>query len=498
MSRRAVLSLIAAACLAIVGPGQASAEPPATGTALDEIFPDGLPFPFERVIERLRAEAGPDAVRSALIPLGRSVQRHAAAPDYFGSPRIVVAVSGDRARGPEMARLADRLYLGYVPAAAVIEAISYDEAAGRFEFQEIVGYGIDDAARTGAADRSICLRCHQGEGPIFARPLWSETNANPAVAARLEALGPTFRGVPVRQAIDEPGAFDASTDRAARIAVANRIWAEGCPDAGCRAETFAAALRFGLNGARAGWTAAEAGASGLDERARELWPDGLAIVSPDLPNRDPAAMLAADDPGSLLETTGALNPETPRPMLVPWRPDAGAFAAAAREIAAMLSPGDFEWLDALLRSRRAEGQRIALGCTVSKAAAGADQESRFECSGGDSRIKGFLRADGTGRIDRLTVRGSDAPARTQVRWRNVDGAARIDAVGAAPRLPDGARVDSLVLAGAEMSLEVMDDFSPVAAALQSGAEEGGPFGPGPFRRRALLMLVADVVGGENG
>ena len=494
MRRCTALALFAAAWLAMAG-----AAPAAAGrTALDEVFPDGLPFPFERVLERLRAEAGLDAVRTALIPLGRSLQRHSAAPDYFGSPRIVVAVSGDHAEGPGLPRLADRLYLGYVPAAAIVEAISYDEAAGRFEFQEVVGYGLDRAWRTGTAERSICLRCHQGEGPIFARPLWSETNANPAVAARLDALGPDFHGAPVRQPIDELDAFDASIDRAARISVANRLWAEGCPDAECRAALFVAALRFGLNGARPDWRGGQS-ARGFDARAATLWPDGLAVVSPDLPNRDPAGMLAAADPGSLLDTTGPLNPETPRERIALWRAGAEGFDAAAREIAAMLSPGDFAWLDVLMQSRDAPGRPLSLACTAGTASLGGDVETRFECGDGANRIEGFLRPGGGGRIDRLTIGGADAPARIAVRMV-LDGTAfRMEAVGPTPRLPDGARIGPLTLSGSEMRLAVVDDLTPVAAALQARAREGSTaLASGPFRRRALLMLVAEILGGENG
>jgi hypothetical protein len=66
-------------------------------------------------------------------------------------------------------------------------------------------------------------------------------------------------------------------------------------------------------------------------------------------------------------------------------------------------------------------------------------------------------------------------------------------------LPDGARIGPVTLAGTEMHVETVDDFSPAAAALRATAEAGSAaFGSGPFRRRALLMLVAEAVGGENG
>ena len=231
----------------VTGPDPGPDRPPVGRPLLDELFPDGLPFPFEAVLARLRAAAGEEHVATALIPLGRSLQRYAASPDYFASPRIVVAVTGDTAAGPAAPRLADRLFLGYQPAAEVIEAISYNPAAGRFEFQEIVGYTAEGAAPA-PAERAVCVACHQGQGPIFPRPLWTETNANPAVAARLAPLGPSFHGAPVSQTVDALDALDAATDRAARIALANRLWAEACPDASCRAALLIAAIRVGLTG----------------------------------------------------------------------------------------------------------------------------------------------------------------------------------------------------------------------------------------------------------
>ena len=121
-----------------------------------------------------RPRSSPSAARcSATLPI----------PTISPRPRLVVAVTGDRAAGPGSPRLADRLFLGYQPAADAIEAISYNEAAGRFEFQDLVGYS--KGARPEPAERRVCLACHQGGGPIFARPLWSETNANPAIADRL-------------------------------------------------------------------------------------------------------------------------------------------------------------------------------------------------------------------------------------------------------------------------------------------------------------------------
>ena len=349
-------------------------RPPPT-RLLAAVFPDGLPYPFETLLDRLRARVGAENVATALIPLGRSLQRFAAAPDYFTSPRIVVAVTGDAAAGPGDARVADRLFLGYQPAADVIEVIAYDEATGAFDFDEVVGYS-GGAAPTPAEPR-VCFACHQSRTPIFSRPLWSESNANPEVARRLAPLGDSFHGAPVRRTVDDLEAFDAATDRAAAIPLANWLWSEACPDAACRAALLAGALRVGLTG-----VADDAGPPAFATEAAARWPDGVAAISQDLPNRDP---LLESDGTDNPQSTGLLDPETPRAPLPLWQPAPGSFATAAAAIAAQLSPGDLAWIDARLRRMPAATATVSLACDTHGAALpDGRSETRFAC-GGDGR-----------------------------------------------------------------------------------------------------------------
>ena len=68
--------------------------PPITARPTAEV-----PFPFSALLRRV-ADAtavdprGAPSFRAVLIPLGRSLQRAAAAPAFFESPRVVVAVEG--------------------------------------------------------------------------------------------------------------------------------------------------------------------------------------------------------------------------------------------------------------------------------------------------------------------------------------------------------------------------------------------------------------------
>ena len=263
-----------------------------------------VPFPFTaltRAIERtLEAEGSPSPLKRVLLPLNRSLQRNAARPDFFTYPRAVVAVDtepqGPAGRAGLM--LKDRLFIGYQEKADILEVISYNEAAGRFEFQVVEDYRRDGRRRVLYANRAMCVVCHQNHAPIFARALWDETQANQGIAARLLAARRSFYGIPPGQGVDVPYAIDNATDRANLFSAFQRVWRDGCEVSrregiACRAQLFTLALQYRLSGAR-----------DVDRRAaayrdvvvptllrgwQQRWPRGLAIPNPDIPNRDPLA-----------------------------------------------------------------------------------------------------------------------------------------------------------------------------------------------------------------
>ena len=261
-----------------------------------------LPFPFAALRARLanRTDAAP---RELLVPLGRSLQRNAANPDFFVYPRVLLAL--DRraaAREPEAdtaGRFTDRLFLGYQEGAAIIEVISYNEDAGRFEFQVVRDYRAGATPDVRYAKRADCVPCHQNHAPLFSRPLWDETNANADVAALLAATGREFYGVPRDPGIDEAQAFDAATDRANLLAVWQRLWSDGCGDGAagthCRADALDAALRYRLAGGRSAPPARAGEMTKLESALRAnwravRWPRGLALPNPDVPNPQAAAL----------------------------------------------------------------------------------------------------------------------------------------------------------------------------------------------------------------
>src|SRR5947209_2640382 len=307
-----------------------------------------VPFPFAALVSRIEQELGgkaaPQPFERVLIPLGRSLQRNAAAPYFFRAPRAVLAVTEDSSRParPGMPLLKDRLYLGYQETAAILEVISYNETAGRFEFQLVRDYRPGGQPRVLYAARALCTACHQNAAPIFARQLWDETNANPRVAGLLRDEKRDFYGFPVDLGPDAPYAVQAAADRANRFALDQRLWSEGCEAVRgqapqCRAALFTAALQYRLS-------------SRFDENRltpfapaiQERFPRGLAVPDPDLPNRDPFAGAVsgprqASVPGSLTpeQTTllggvvlhsaipAVFEPLSPRPPLETWSLDGG-------------------------------------------------------------------------------------------------------------------------------------------------------------------------------
>jgi hypothetical protein len=294
----------------VVDPAQPGESLPPRGRSLfDRLFTRerngkveyDVPFPFEKLLDRLDAQlvrdksASQPASKRVLIPLGRSLQRTAAAPGYFNFPRVVVAVDSHPASSSALL-LKDRIYLGYQEKSDLLEVISYNETAGRFEFQLVKNYRAGAAPQVVYANRNLCFSCHQNGAPIFSRALWEETNANPEIAALLVASGKRFYGVAPERGVDIPYAIDIAIKRANGFALTQRLWQEGCggadlPARRCRSALFTAALRHVLaEGRKAPIKSSFTGSATLAHfRAESIrrWPAGLALSASDIPNRNP-------------------------------------------------------------------------------------------------------------------------------------------------------------------------------------------------------------------
>lgn len=267
-------------------------------TVFERLYPAGqsglvLPYPFAKLVDDMKARTGAE-IQLGFVPLGRSLQRYAADPDYFASPRILLAVIGNGTTGPA---LRDRLFMGYQPAARAIEIIAFDETAGRFRFTQIDDYGPQGQPVAAELSEDVCATCHQSRAPIFSAPPWDESNANPRIVAALPA---TIEGLAIHQDFDGLDQFARSVTRANRLLVAKQL--KSVVDKG-----------------------------GTD--LAEAFPQGLAVIEPKIPNRDPLGLIASGmAPDKTLETSGVFAPETPRASVQLWKPGLTAAEDAARLI----------------------------------------------------------------------------------------------------------------------------------------------------------------------
>ncbi len=288
-----------------------------------------IPFPFSALVahieSHLHSERAQLALKRLLIPVNRSLQRRAGDGEYFAYPRAVLAVDteADSSLGPSGLHLKNRLFIGYHEKTGVLEIISYNEAAGRFEFQIVSNYLAGGTPTVRYANRALCTACHQNQSPIFSRPMWDETNVNPKIAALIAHQRRQHYGFPVRQGVGVLQAFDDATDRANDIALAQLLWREGCEQADrpeqsirCRAELIEWMLRYAMSkGSVQDWQTGDTRVEPPSFLAtwRARWPRGLSIPNPDIPNRNPFRYVAVSEfPGlSEVEAT-ALEGREPR------------------------------------------------------------------------------------------------------------------------------------------------------------------------------------------
>lgn len=407
--------------------------PPAGRSLFDRLFASmrkgkanyDLPYPFEALLARIDAQLRHDAAsplppaKRVLIPLGRSLQRTAAAPDYFAFPRVVVAADSPPAAHSSLL-LKDRLYIGYQEKSAVLEVISYNEAAGRFEFQLVKDYRAGGTPQVVYANRTLCYACHQNGAPIFSRALWDETNANPQVAALLAANGKHFYGIPPDRGVDVPYAIDIATKRANGFSLTQKLWQEGCggadlPARRCRAGLFTAALRHSLSDGRKSGIDASLSTS-LRAKAARRWPGGLAIAPADIPNRNPLQGVAKwpDDAAQRVaysHVAARFEPLAPRAAQAAWNAESPeAIDQLVSGLAEFVATSDRQRLAAALARRPAQSIQYRAPCRFETRA--SRWSVRCQPAVGESGLQLSATLDAAngkasgGRVDRLTLPGS--------------------------------------------------------------------------------------------
>ena len=492
-----------------------------------------VPFPFTELIKAIEARLANEEnararVKQVLIPLGRSLQRHAAAPDYFKYPRVVVAVDSESAN-PDDPLLKDRLFLGYQEKANLIEVISYNEQYGRFEFQVVRNYGRGTEPKVFYAERAICLSCHQNGGPIFSRAAWSETAANPKIARRLLDEHSVYFGIPVNRSALDPFAIDSSTDRANLLLPYQLLWENGCGDTSnggrhCRAQALIAALQYRLSSKNHFDNKSSLYQNQflrvLKGNWAEQWPGGIKIPNPDIPNRNPISQngrISVD-----------LDPLVLRQPLEIWSVHrAGDVERMIKGIAEAITTLDTHHLDAHLFNH---GQRIGVNMRrlhskcelVNKRFSESKYRVSFDCQTDTWDSNGFAMegrlyidndkvSDGVIDVLRLTegtvLKRLDFPP-THLRAVDAKWIVALDLyqqpTGLHARLPTGNALHRLELSWPvervstkeDATLSVMRDFDPVRDAIKQLVErkQENPFAIGPFQAERTIHALFEQLG----
>lgn len=483
-----------------------------------------IPFPFEALVHRIEERAGclgrnGSCIQQVLIPLGRSLQRVAASPDFFAFPRVVIAVDGE---GPSGMLLKDRLYVGYQERSNLLEVISYNEAAGRFEFQLVKDYRSGGSPRPVYASRNVCIACHQNLAPLFSRPQWDETNANPAVAQQLSHSRNSFYGFPGRRGIETPGAIDSAIHRANMLSVYQTLWREGCGEdpvraAACRRAVVIAALQYRLSGERAFDAAAPAlrtaAIAVLADASRARWPAGLAIPNPEIPNRNALDRLGGASGLAMAHVPARFEPLAARAPLDVWPADGEQLTRRlVLGLAQFFSEQDMDRLDQRLaqmaEAAHAPSHDSSLGCRIDTPGDGV----RFVCrdsADGEARLEGRVNLRG-GRIEAGELAAlaltNEAPVHLlEVKKGALTRTGRFNILvfkpslfgGRGARLGSGNAIEQIKLRWSadgkgDAVVSVVEDFKPLGDAIQALAanQDNGALDANAFAR-ANIMSVLD-------
>jgi hypothetical protein len=516
-----------------------------------------VPFPFTALVQRIEYELGSEDRRSplkrVLIPLNRSLQRHAAKPEYFTYPRAVVAVDTEPSMraGSSGLFLKDRLFLGYQEKAEILEVISYNETAGRFEFQVVRDYGPGKTPKVLYANRALCTACHQNQSPIFSRPLWEETNANPTIATLLEQQRADFYRFPLHQGIDIPNAIDEATDRANELSAYQLVWREGCEQVRspedsvrCRADLFRFLLQSRLTGVPPALNQStryrEHFLPRMVTQWKAKWPHGLRIPNPDLLNRNPLDGAA----GERAKIRSMFEPTIPREPSAVWSISTATLEPVDRVIAGLsgfLADIDSERLDRFL-SRQVAGFAVPVRRYDSRCEADVRARSRavdrvvFRCREPESgEAEGGFSMEGVlyvkagavinGTIDRLSTGHGNEVLGLKVAGGTLISKAgrhsgRMSVVQQKPslsaRLADGRGIKELTFAvgglghdgragqtEAELTgsavMTVVEDYAAVDYAIDRMAREtltgkSDVFARKPFRRAGVMKALWSELG----
>jgi hypothetical protein len=501
-----------------------------------------IPYPFDALIryfEKQIDNGDRHAVPHILIPRGRSLQREAAAPDYFRFPRSIITLDGEPAPTPGQAEtvMKYRLFIGYQEKSKLLEIISYNEAAGRFEFQLAENYQAGTTPRVSQANRKLCMSCHQNGGPIFAASPWSETNFNPQVAIKLSSTQPARFSSLITALSDDAQAIDLAVNRANYLAAAQLIWQSGCKsdssgpgDYRCRAAILRALLQYRLSGeltfdAMSSSYRTDYIAS-LDANWRIHWPHGLLLASAQIPDSNPFEPPLSD---------ASHDPLSPRVAHAHWQEPSEALARGiVYLLAGFLTEADIRRIDRhllhLASNHKTETRNYKTSCVlVAKPTTGHITEYRYDCGNQSAsrsinatiEIEYAKHEPVSLRMLNLTLPGEPIiwqPTVSAFKLLSSSSSGQIQAQlsGASgvisARLANGNRIDEMILswtqksAGSgllaeilELELIVINDFKFLRDAIKQMVTEGLAGGSDAlsslaFRQRAIIADLEKSLG----
>lgn len=193
-----------------------------------------VPYPLDKLVTQIGMDGN---FVHMMFPFSRSLQRPKdLSYDPISNPRIVFSPQGDNysiTRG--------KIFFGYVQARDSLEVISYNDEAGRFEYQIVTDYSHDP--KVFYVNRGKCLSCHQGQAPIFSPPGWSDSSVGimgRLIDAKRGILGNTREEwiqslFGVNKTQEQVGIFDELVRESNNISLDERIWVYGCgEDNKCR------------------------------------------------------------------------------------------------------------------------------------------------------------------------------------------------------------------------------------------------------------------------
>ncbi len=503
-----------------------------------------IPVPFESFLRAIKVHlpendgSARTSLKTVLIPIGRSLQRDAAAPDFYKYPRIVAAFD-TLSRSKWLMK--DRLFLGYQERAAAIEIISWSEDTGRFEFQVIEDYAPGLVPSVHYANRAVCTSCHQNGAAIFPVSSWQETNINRDVAKKIGEFHNRFHGLEIAPEHAGAGFIDASAARANLFAIYQKIWREGCHDRQddglarrCRAGVFLSALKLRFSVlpiidrqdplyrdffepvSRRNW--------------ENTWPEGIRIQDSNIVDR------VIPDGTVNAAVHYRHDPLNPRPPVLIWRGEKALDRIIEGLAERSLAEHDLVALD----------DRLATLAGISRATPAGPCKLKFE--GADNRTEVALDCQLENSVDgvvydlfgELTLRTNGhigAPtnwmkfgvggAFGDLRVANGSGRAANGAITfivarrygpLRPRLPNGSALgrvrirwpdDVVDKSGAATkvhgvgTIEIVDDFQVVERALYSLIETDSPdrgdrFGDSPFRGSLLIRSIINHIDNPEG